>query len=102
MAAEVQFSNMPEADSIKIQRVKDIATKHHEKFRKLFGEEASLKINFKESRTTKSGSLHSVSAMLALGSKKIFSTDLDWDLIEAVNKALSKLQKEAMKTLKKR
>ena len=101
MDRKIELSNIPEVDSMNKQLLTEIAEKQYDKFEKIFGENTSLKINFKESSKTGNKSRYDVNAMLIVNNKTIVSKATEWDVIEALQKALSKLNSEAVRALKK-
>lgn len=101
MDRKIELSNIPELDSMTKQLLTEIVEKQYDKFEKILGESTSLKINFKESSKTGNKSRYDVNAMLIINNKTLVSKATEWDIIEALQKALSKLNSEAVKAMKK-
>ena len=101
MNRKIEFSNIPELDSMNKQLLIETAERQYDKFEKILGENTSLKINFKESSKTGNKSRYDVHAMLVVNNKTIVSKSSEWDAIDALHKALSKLNSEAVKAMKK-
>ena len=101
MDRKIELSNMPEVDSMNKQLLTEIAERQYDKFEKIFGESTALKITFKESSKTGNKSRYDVNAMLIVNNKTLSSKATEWDVITALQKALSKLNSEAAKAMKK-
>lgn len=101
MDRKIELSNMPEVDSMTKQLLTDIAEKQYDKFEKILGGNTALKINFKESSKTGNKSRYDINAMLIVNNKTLVSKAIEWDVIEALQKAMSKLNSEAVKAMKK-
>ncbi|MFH1240661.1 MAG: hypothetical protein V1672_05625 [Candidatus Diapherotrites archaeon] len=100
MDRKIELSNMPELDSMTKQLLIETAERQYDKFEKFFGESTSLKINFKESSKTGNKSRYDVNAMLITNNKTLASKATEWDVVSALQKALSKLNNEAVKAMK--
>ena len=101
MDRKIELSNIPELDTMSRQLLVETAERQYDKFEKILGENTSLKINFKESSKSGNKSRYDVNAMLVVNNKTLVSKTSEWDATEALQKALSKLNSEAVKALKK-
>ena len=100
MDRNIQLSNLPEVDEIDRAKVDSILAKCFDKLERVLNNEIHLKAHFKDFQKAGSRKNHSVQLHLSLPGIGLSASETDWNLLTALQNAVSKLEREALKKAK--
>ncbi len=101
MERNIQVSNLPDVDEIDKAKIDLALSSSYDKLAKVVNNRVLLRAHFKAYKKQGSRKKHSVQLHLSVPGVELVASESDWNLITALQKALSNLEREAIEKVKK-
>lgn len=98
----IHFISMPETDSFSSSKISASVQRTYSKLGRIINNELDLKIQFKQCKESGRREKHTVRAHLSSPGITVVATEIDWELVKAVQKTLKTLEREALKNLEEK
>lgn len=97
----IQIINLPAIDSIDREKINSTILTSYDKLQKIINVLPLLVVHFKQHEREGARKKHSIHLRLNFAGATIISNETGWDLVSTLQKALSYLERETIKALKK-
>ena len=99
---KIEASDLPELDSFEKSKVRSALILAFDKIQKKVNNEIFLHAHFKQHEEDGGRSKHTVNLKLTLPGRSFVASETEWVCVDALQKALKVLEREAVEGLKKR
>lgn len=101
MGKNIQIADLPDVDSIDKAKIDSTLANCYDKLQKFLNNEMLLKAHFKEHEVTGKRRKQSIHLHLSAPGIKVIASETGWNLITTLQKAVSTLERETVKKVKR-